>query len=167
MNLFLGQIIFSNILSQSLFSFRILFFKLLFQNFNISENNIISVEGTIVLWLILHVDFYFLSTKRSPLFIFILDKICISFWIKVTWKWWTPYRSDLFGGGSGEEVWDLFWNLVFLFCSHKVLNSTPNVFHKLPFVPQSIPNSTTLYPISFAQNFTFVNYISLTKGNVT
>jgi hypothetical protein len=34
-----------------------------------------------------------------------------------------------------------------------------------PCVPQDVPNNITLYPISFAQNFTLVINIARSKGN--
>ncbi len=76
---------------------------------------------------------------------------------------------------SGERVfafWD-FWGFwcshhVSIYCSHKVPNGSQWCSQFVPqvsftCVPQSIPNSTTIYPIFFPQIFTLLNYIAKPK----
>jgi len=65
----------------------------------------------------------------------------------------------------GIEFWDFFWDFG---GSHHVPSLVPNdarnVFPKFPCVPQNIANSNTLYPMTFAQNFTLVTYRARLKG---
>jgi hypothetical protein len=70
--------------------------------------------------------------------------------------------------GLGIEFWDFFWDFG---GSHHVPsvvpNDAPNVFPKFPCVPQNIANSNTLYPMTFAQNFTLVTYRARLKRKLT
>lgn len=77
---------------------------------------------------------------------------------------------NFFSFCEGKEFEISFWILVFHVYSHQILNHSqwPWIF-KFSHVPQVIPHSTTLHPISFALNSTLgakKKYVAKGKGNV-
>ncbi len=67
-----------------------------------------------------------------------------------------------FWGGWGDV--GFFGFLLSLMCSHRVLTNFPTSSSSSQCALQHVPNSTSLYPISFALSYTLVNYISSPKG---